>query len=398
MASFREKNGSWEYIVSAGKDPVTKKYIRITKSGFRTKTEARHAARKVEEELKQGTYVKESNMTFSDFVDQWLEHYGKRAKVSSVRAREIAAKRLLDEWEHYTLGNISMSMYQQHIDELSTKFSKNYIDSIHSTGRMIFNHAEKLKLIKHNPTKHFEMPRMGKDEVIEDVEVLEGFLEQDELTEFLLLVKEQGLRNDLVIFSTLAYSGVRIGELLALKHSDIDFKTNEISISKTYYNPKNNKREYTLLTPKTRGSIRKIELDPFVIQLIKDMVKQQKEEKMKNRKVYHDEGFLFTDLQGYPMPIKLVATRLQRLMKLFYKDVDEEEQKKHITPHSFRHTNISLLIEANVPIGEIQRRVGHTDINTTMNIYTHMTQNTKNQASHMFSSHLAKLTEKLQET
>ena len=397
MASFREKNGSWEYIVSAGRDPATNKYIRITKSGFRTKTEARHAAEKVEHELRQGTYVKESNTTFGDFFKQWLSHYEKRVKVSSVRARKIAAKRLLDEWEYYTINNISMSMYQQHIDELSTKFSRNYIESIHSTGRMIFNHAEKLKIIRHNPTDHFEMPRMENDEVTEDVEEIESFLEQDELSRFLLLAKEHGLRNDLVIFSTLAYSGVRIGELLALKHSDVDMKTNEISISKTYYNPNNNKKEYTILTPKNRGSVRKIELDPFVIQLIREMIKQQKEEMMKNRKIYHDEGFLFTDLQGYPMTIRLISTRLQRLMKLFNKNIQEKEQK-HITPHSFRHTNISLLIEANVPIGEIQRRVGHTDINTTMNIYTHMTKNTKNQASLMFSSHLSKLTEKLQET
>lgn len=395
MASFREKNGSWEYIVSAGKNPVTKKYEKITKSGFRTKTEARHAARQVEEELKQGTYIKESKMTFGDFVDQWLSHYEKRAKVSSVRARAIAAKRLLNEWEHYPISSITMSMYQQHIDDLSTQFSPNYIDSIHSTGRMIFNYAEKKKLIKHNPTEHFEKPRMVKDEVEEEVKEMDNFLEREELTEFLLLAKNEGLRNDLVIFTTLAYSGLRVGELLALKESDIDFKTNEINVNKTYYNPKNNKKEFSLLTPKTKGSTRTVELDPFVIGLIKEQIKQLKEEKMKNRKVYNDKGFIFADEQGYPMPIKMVAVRLQRLMKKLNKG-KEEGNCKHITPHSFRHTNISLLIEANVPIAEIQRRVGHTDINTTMNIYTHMTKRTKDQAANLFSSHLSSLTAKLQ--
>src|SRR5699024_4752329 len=126
-----------------------------------------------------------------------------------------------------------MCMYQQHIDELSTKFSRNYIESIHSTGRIIFNHAERLKIIRDNSTDH-EMPRMENDEVTENVQVLESFLETDELTKFLLLAKEEGLRNDLVIFSTLAYSGIRVGELLALKHSDIGMNKNEINISKTY--------------------------------------------------------------------------------------------------------------------------------------------------------------------
>lgn len=389
MAHFREKNGSWEYIISAGKDPVTKKYTKIRKSGFRTKTAAKNEARRIEEELKQGTYVKESKTTFGEFVPQWLSHYEKRAKISSVRARRIAAKRLLDEWEHYPLSSITMAMYQQRLDDLSLQFSENYLDSIHSTGRMIFNHAMKLKMIKFNPTEHFEKPRMVKDEVNEEIVEMESFLDREELMRFLLLVKEHGLLGDLVLFTTLAYSGLRIGELISLKESDIDMATNEVNVTKTYYNPTNNKKEFKLLTPKTKGSVRKFELDPFVISLLKEHIKQHKEVKMKNRKIYKDHGFIFADEQGYPPTVKKVSIRLQRLLKMM--DTD-----KHITPHSFRHTNISLLIEANVPIGEIQRRVGHTDITTTMNIYTHMTKNTKSQATQLFSSHLSALSEKIQ--
>ena len=389
MAHFREKNGSWEYIISAGKDPVTKKYTKIRKSGFRTKTAAKNEARRIEEELKQGAYVKESKTTFGDFFNQWVSHYEKRAKVSSVRARSIAGKRLLDVWEHYPLSSITMAMYQQRLDDLSLQFSENYLDSIHSTGRMVFNHAIKLKMIKFNPTEHFEKPRMVKDEVNEEIVEMESFLDREELMKFLLLAKESGLPGDLVLFTTLAYSGLRIGELISLKESDIDVGTNEVNVTKTYYNPTNNKKEFKLLTPKTKGSVRKFELDPFVIGLLKEHIKQHKEVKMKNRKIYKDQGFIFADEQGYPPTIKKVSIRLQRLLKMM--DTD-----KHITPHSFRHTNISLLIEANVPIGEIQRRVGHTDITTTMNIYTHMTKNTKSQATQLFSSHLSALSEKLQ--
>ncbi|WP_282434400.1 tyrosine-type recombinase/integrase [Desulfosporosinus orientis] len=68
---------------------------------------------------------------------------------------------------------------------------------------------------------------------------------------------------------------------------------------------------------------------------------------------------------------------------------------KHITLHSFRHTHISLLIEAGVDIKAIQQRVGHTDINTTMNIYAHMTKNMKEKASQAFSERMKGLSEKL---
>lgn len=60
--------------------------------------------------------------------------------------------------------------------------------------------------------------------------------------------------------------------------------------------------------------------------------------------------------------------------------------KKHITPHSFRHTHTSLLIEANVHIKEIQDRLGHSDISTTMDIYAHMTKNFKKEASNKFGN------------
>ncbi|GLI89736.1 tyrosine-type recombinase/integrase [Bacillus subtilis] len=59
--------------------------------------------------------------------------------------------------------------------------------------------------------------------------------------------------------------------------------------------------------------------------------------------------------------------------------------EKNITPHSFRNTHTSLLIEAGVGIKEIQQRLGHSDINTAMNIYAHMTANSEEKASHQFS-------------
>ena len=80
--------------------------------------------------------------------------------------------------------------------------------------------------------------------------------------------------------------------------------------------------------------------------------------------------------------------RMDRLLK-------KTEIKKHITPHSFRHTHTSLLIEANVHIKEIQECLGHLDINTTMDIYAHMTQNIKKEASKKFRNLMKDLSDNL---
>ncbi|WP_348774401.1 tyrosine-type recombinase/integrase [Cytobacillus firmus] len=82
------------------------------------------------------------------------------------------------------------------------------------------------------------------------------------------------------------------------------------------------------------------------------------------------------------------SIRLQRLLK-------KTKIKKDITPHSFRHTHTSLLIEANVHIKEIQERLGHSDINTTMDIYAHMTKNIKKEASTKFGNLMKDLSKNL---
>lgn len=159
-------------------------------------------------------------------------------------------------------------------------------------------------------------------------------------------------------------------------------------ISKTYYNPNNNKSKYKLLTPKTDKSIRTITIDEIVVNLLLNHKHEQDELKKANAPFYHDEGFIFATNEGYPRTLRLVPMRMERLLKL-------TDINKHVTPHSFRHTHTSLLIEANVHIKEIQERLGHSDINTTMDIYAHMTQNIKKEASTRFSNLMKSLSQNI---
>ena len=384
MASYSnrgtKRKPNWQYRVIVGKDPLTGKYKRVSKAGFRRKDDAIRAAEILERQVYNGEYLAPVKITFQGLAAQWIDHYSVDAKESSVRARQKAVNVAINELGEYQLYQITKNVYQTFIDNMSKKYSKNYVDSIHSSSDMAFQYAKEMQYIKEVPSESVKRPKKRKTvEELENENISEQFLEKHELMTFLSVAKEHGLDNDFVLFTLLAYSGCRIGELQALKWSDIDFEAHTIRITKTYYNPNNNKRSYKLTPPKTDSSIRTISIDPAVIKLLQDHKTVQDELKQINHEFYIDNNFVFTGNEGYPMVYRTIANRMIRLMAM-------TGIKKHITPHSFRHTHTSLLIEANVHIKEIQERLGHADIATTMNIYAAMTKDMKKEASTRFSN------------
>src|SRR5690606_4832503 len=107
------------------------------------------------------------------------------------------------------------------------------------------------RMITANPTENAYIKKDKQIIIESDKDELPNHFEKDELALFLKVATQHGLFMDELIFITLSYTGIRVGELVALKWKDINFDKNIISITKTYYNPRNNTKEYQLLPPKT---------------------------------------------------------------------------------------------------------------------------------------------------
>lgn len=173
-----------------------------------------------------------------------------------------------------------------------------------------------------------------------------------------------------VLFLTALGTGLREGELLALKWSDIDFIENTVSVSKTIKRvpiiEKDGSRKYKIIEqePKTKSSIRIVPLpDNIVIELEKHRAKQNIE-KMENRDIYNDMNYIFADKFGNPLESKRPNRNFQSVLKSI--DI------KPIKFHSLRHTYATRLFEQNVPIKTVQKLMGHKDSSTTLDIYTHV--------------------------
>lgn len=366
-------------------DPKTGKRKQKETRGFATKPEAEAEAKRILAELERGTFVEEKDISFEVFSKQWLELYKASGKVkkSTIDIRETRLKRLLEYFGNIKVKDITKLMYQNMLNDLSRRgLSRKTIASAHETGSLIFKKAVDLGVVATDITHKIDLPRERKTvEELEQEEELPKYLEKEALAVFLKTIKDHGLPVDYPLFLMLAYTGMRVGELCALKWRDINFDEQTISITKTLYNPNMARTGYILQTPKTKSSRRTIDVDQEVLDALEHYRKWQEFIKS-DRKNYHDEGFIFTretlKNAGYPLVTNFIIKKMTKFLKL-------ARLNESMTPHSLRHTHTSLLAEAGVSLETIMNRLGHESDVITKKVYLHVTKPRKKEASQKFA-------------
>lgn len=168
---------------------------------------------------------------------------------------------------------------------------------------------------------------------------------------------------DLTFYRFLAYSGLRGGEAAALSWDDIDFTNKTVEVSKTMSETRNG---FVISSPKTKSSYRTISLDDKTLRTLKKWQLKQRELLFSNG-ITKNEA-VFCDYNGLRLNRADLYQRSYRLAKAC--------GLHNIGTHGFRHTHASLLFEAGVTMKETQVRLGHSSIDMTMNIYTHVTKKT----------------------
>ncbi len=165
------------------------------------------------------------------------------------------------------------------------------------------------------------------------------------------------------MFTLLAFTGMRRQELLALRWIDVTPKT--VNIDKAVVR---NESGLYIGTTKTQSAVRRVSIDKATY----DVVKAYKTEKQPRK----DSDLIFSS-DGYTVP---AANNPRKWLTAIQDKMDEKAGKKipRITTHGLRHTHASLLFEAGANIKEVQDRLGHSDIKTTMDIYTYVTETTRN--------------------
>ncbi len=297
MASYRKRGDNWEYRITYY-DPITNKRREKTKKGFRTKKEAMVAAAQAEINIDQDFFEKDDNIRLASYLDKWFEDYKPTVKESSWKTRHDSLIILKKHLGAYKLKSVNEKIYRNFLNDIAPQYAKNTLIGVHHVIKMVMDQAVKDSYFRYNPIKEVKIPRTTKDtsskQVDEDLADIK-FWEKEEITAYLNAVKRKGRPQDLAMFLLLVYSGLRIGEAVALKWDKIDFEESIIRVRFTLFQKNGLRGKYKMMPPKTQSSIRNVPVPPQVInqlRVLKHVQERIKEEKQGN---YVDEDFVFAD-------------------------------------------------------------------------------------------------------
>ncbi|AEZ61620.1 Integrase [Streptococcus infantarius subsp. infantarius] len=361
MTVKKAKNGTWTVDISDGFHPVTKKRIRIIRKGFKTKKEAlelEQYIRVVELKEKRFDFLVTTDMLF-DILEE--EDRQNNRKISYITTQRNNYERHIKPY--FINTNLNKLSYE-HIFEFrehlkikpkkqndSSTLNHNTVNKIMILLKKIFDTGVRKSLIDKNPVENLRKLPISKPTI--------NFWGIEEFNEFRKLIKSDEISYDL-FFTIAFFTGMRMGEILALNWGDINLITNTIHITKTAYfvngiNHINN--------TKTRAGTRHITINNKLARRLADW-KEEQENLLKEFTT--DTGSLQV-IQSTPIPMTK-----NMIDKKFKQILTRNNNLKKIRIHDLRHSHASLLINQGEDYLVVKERLGHASITTTIDTYSHL--------------------------
>lgn len=376
IKKYVKKDGStaYKFQVYLGINPKTGKPLKTTRRGFKTMKEAKIALSRIQIQSQESDFIVQSKHTFEDLAEMWLEQYKNTVKASTFTVQKVAlTKHILPLFGKLKIDKITIPYCQKQVNHWFSYYKK-YSNLISITSS-IFQYAVSIRLLANNPMSGIVRPK--KQQTIDEEVFQAPYYNKEQLHEFLSIEKKDSSEQIYLMFRILAYTGLRKGELHALRWKDIDFSHGTLSVKQTLATVENWKLVFQ--PPKTRKSVRTLSLDRETLSLIRRWRIQQKELFFKlGIKITSEEQLLFTSNENKSLYLDYLNHNLKKIIA--------ENNLEKMTVHGFRHTHCSLLFESGATIKEVQERMGHTDIKTTMNIYAHVTDRKREETADKFAS------------
>lgn len=336
MPIYKDENkeGFYKVVVQTGMNSETGKQGKTTKQGFKTKKEAKEWEMNYHLKLKH-----DPKMTFQCLYELYIEDLSVRLAKSTIIGKQyLFEDKILPVFKDRKISEIDATDVRKWQNDLLTQdYKDTYLRSINNQLTAIFNYAVKFYDLRANPCH--KAGTIGKDHASP-----RPFLTKEQYDKFIEVVTDP---TEKLGYQIMYWSGVRIGELLALTPNDLDFVNNVIHINHSYSRVE---KEDVIKSPKTEKGYRHIAVPQGLMDDIKEYISHLYKIKPKER----------------------IFPYTKRKFENHVRDRCLEANVTVITSHGLRHSNASLLAELGYSPQIVKERLGHEKISTTIDTYSHI--------------------------
>ena len=355
--SLQKKGNMWYAVISL--EGGKQKWI-STKT--KDKNKAKVVLRDILTKMDNDSYIDPTKIKFLDFMNDWLDNeVSKNIEKTTLESYMLTYKSHIKPY--FEKLNLSLS-------DLKALHLQKYINYKHEKGRAdgkgglggntlrkhkiliksCLNYAVKMRLITYNPIENVSLPKKEK--------FTGSYYNAEQIEKLLEIVKNTPIETPVILA---VFYGFRRGEVLGLKWDDVDFTEGTIAVNNT-------RVRYSKVSvdkcPKTEKSRRTLPLINVVASYLKKLKLKQSSNKIAMGKDYHDSKYVCSWDNGQLYSVSFVNHKLTKLLS--------DYKMPHIRFHDLRHSTASYLLKQGFSLKEIQEWLGHADISTTANIYSHI--------------------------
>jgi integrase len=369
---------SWEIKFDLGTDPRTGKRLTKYHSFKGTKREAEAELVRLKAGANRGDYVDPTKTTLSVFLDRWETWATTQVSAKTLeRYRELAAHQVRTHLGTMRIQKIKTADLAELYGQLQRPkieggagLAPRTVGHVHRLLHRVLGNAVKWGVITNNPVTAAEPPRVPRAEI--------KILEPDEIRTVLQALRGRPLY--LIAVIGLA-TGMRRGEMVALRWGDVDLDSGKIRIERSL---EQTSARLAFKEPKTKAGRRTVSIPPSIAAKLRNHWRQQQQQRLAlglGRSTPDDLVFTRPDASPWPP---------DRLSTTWAKTVSGMKLPK-VTLHALRHTHVSQLIASGLDVVTVSRRIGHSNPTVTLTVYAHLFGNTDERASTIVEAALAEM-------
>jgi integrase len=362
---IKRGTNSYSIALPLGKQAETGKYKYqwVTVQG--TKKEAKERRIQSLHEIKIGDFIKPTNLLVAEYLENWLQNYKPNLSPRGFeRYRDIIRKHFIPAFNNIKLVQLKPEHLQKHYANLNSRgLSIGTIRYHHAVIHVALKTAVKQGVISRNVADAVDVPRMRRQEM--------QTWNEDEINRFLEKAKGSPYY---ALFYTALFTGMRRSELLGLKWEDVDLILGQIHVNRGLHHLKNG--SYIFTEPKSMKSRRTIALSPSAILVLRDHMTKRKLELSFLDITQKDTDLVFATIDGKPLRPNTITRAWETTAK--------HAGLKVIRLHDARHTHASLMLKQGIHPKIVQERLGHSSIQMTLDIYSHVAPGLQEAAAKRF--------------